>query len=231
VRRISKRRRRTAIGAAILSLGIATTAWAGIPGSNGVISGCYTASSGSLRVIDVESLQRCNSAKEKAIEWNQRGEPGPQGPQGEPGPQGPQGEPGPQGPKGDPGAASAVYTTAGHEFLDGANYKTVVTLDLPSGKFLLTGKGQALNQQETSDVVSCNVYSSVGQHLDSSTTTVPRASLIETDSYGTLAFHRAVELPAPSTIRVECIDGGGTTGIGVSVVLSALSAGSIDVQP
>ena len=222
MRRISRRRRRTAIGAAMLSVGIATTAWAGIPGSNGVISGCYTTASGSLRVIDAERLQRCNSAKEKAIEWNQRGEAGPQGPQGETGPQGPQG---------DPGAASAIYTTAGHEFLNGANYKTVVTLDLPAGKFLLTGKGQALNQQETSDVGSCNVYSSTGGHLDASTTTVPRASLIEAGSYGTLAFHRAVELSAPSTIRVECIDGQGTTGIGASVVPSALSAGSIDVQP
>ncbi len=106
----------------------------------------------------------------------------------------------------------------------------MVTLDLPAGTFLLTGKGQALNQQETSDVVSCNVYSSLGQHLDSSTATVPRASLIETGSYGTLAFNRAVELPTPSTIRVECIDGDGTAGIGASVVLSATSAGSIDVQ-
>ena len=108
-----------------------------------------------------------NSSKEKPITWNQRGEPGPQGPKG---------ESGTQGAKGDPGAATAIYTTSGHEFLDGANYKTVITLDLPAGKFLLTGKGQALNQQETSDVVSCNVYSSAGSHLDSSTTTVPRAS-------------------------------------------------------
>lgn len=202
-----------AIGVVILGLGVATTTWASVPGSTGVISGCYKTASGKLRVIDVENFERCKSASETAISWNQRGEPGP------------------AGPKGDPGAASAVYTTAGHEFLNGANYKTVVTLDLPAGKFLLSGKGQALNQQSTSDHVSCNVRNSAGQNLDSSTVTVPRASLIETFSYGTLAFHRAVELPAPSTIRVECIDASGTAGIGTSVVMSAISAGSVDVQP
>ena len=74
-------------------------------------------------------------------------------------------------PKGDPGAASARYTIAGHEFLNSANYKTVVTLDLPGGKFLLTGKGQANNEQETSDVVSCNVD-------DSATATSARPPLL-----------------------------------------------------
>jgi hypothetical protein len=71
--------RRILIGlTAIVALGVAGgIAYAGIPGGNGVISGCY-AKSGALRVIDSEAGAKC-SALQKPISWNQ------QGPQGQPG--------------------------------------------------------------------------------------------------------------------------------------------------
>jgi hypothetical protein len=82
-------------------------ALAAIPGSDGVIHGCYQKNVGNLRVIDAGGSCR---PSEIAISWNQTGPVGPvgpQGPKGDTGPQGPKGDTGatgPQGPKGDTGA-------------------------------------------------------------------------------------------------------------------------------
>ena len=63
-------------------------AWATIP-ENGVYTGCYLKSGGTLRVIDAS--QKCKTT-ETRITWNQQGQPG------EPGQRGEQGEQGPPGP-------------------------------------------------------------------------------------------------------------------------------------
>src|SRR5919201_194703 len=86
---------------AVLALGGA--AGATIPNSSGTIYGCYSNTSGSLRVIDYPT-QNC-SATETRLPWSQTG------PQGPPGPQGPTGATGPQGPKGDTGATGATGAT------------------------------------------------------------------------------------------------------------------------
>ena len=84
-------------------------AYAAIPGSGGVISGCYEKKTGILRVIDAEAGKTCLSF-ETPISWNQKGPKGDQGahgiqgPQGEKGESGQQGLQGRQGEKGDPGA-------------------------------------------------------------------------------------------------------------------------------
>jgi len=96
-----------AAGVAVLAVG-GGVALATIPGSGGVIRGCYAKYGGSLRVID--SAAACRPT-ENPLSWNQLGQ---QGPQGAPGPQGPagakgdQGAQGAQGPKGDPGATGAA---------------------------------------------------------------------------------------------------------------------------
>ncbi len=82
------RGRRTAVVAAgaACALGVgATVAVAAIPGTDGVIHGCYSNAKGTLRVIDDAS--NCATG-ETRLTWNQKGQPGPQGPQGEPGPAG-----------------------------------------------------------------------------------------------------------------------------------------------
>jgi Collagen triple helix repeat (20 copies) len=87
-----------AIGlAAVVALG-AGIAFAAIPGTDGVIHGCYKAQNGQLRLVD--SASDCRPS-ELSISWNQQG---PQGIQGPPGPKGEQGDPGIQGPPGPPGA-------------------------------------------------------------------------------------------------------------------------------
>jgi hypothetical protein len=87
-----------AVASALLTL--STGAPAAIPGANGVISACYNAASGVLRVID--SAARCGQA-EAALQWNVAGPTGPAGAQGPAGPQGPAGLQGPVGPQGPAG--------------------------------------------------------------------------------------------------------------------------------
>src|SRR4051812_7334770 len=80
-------------------------ALAALPGSGGVITGCYDArfGTGNLRVID--SSKQC-LAGETRLTWNQQGPAGPAGPAGPTGPQGQQGiqgAPGEKGAQGDQG--------------------------------------------------------------------------------------------------------------------------------
>ena len=96
---------------ALLALG-AGMALAALPGSGGVITGCYDArfSTGNLRVID--SAKQCLPG-ETRLTWNQQGPAGPAGAQGATGPAGPAGAAGAagaqgeRGPQGEPGAAGA----------------------------------------------------------------------------------------------------------------------------
>jgi collagen triple helix repeat protein len=66
---------------------------------------CVSLANGKIRLMPVEGC----ADREQAIEWNLRGQPGPEGPQGPAGlqgpqgPQGPQGAQGPQGPQGPQG--------------------------------------------------------------------------------------------------------------------------------
>ena len=80
-----------ALGAATLLVALAGVAWAAIPGSGGVINGCYGKQTGILRVIDGEAGKSCLSF-ETPFNWNQ------QGPKGDPGAPGARGERGPAGP-------------------------------------------------------------------------------------------------------------------------------------
>jgi Collagen triple helix repeat (20 copies) len=86
-------------GASALIFAVAGVAYAAIPGSNGVINGCYEKRTGILRVIDTEAGKRCLSF-ETAISWNQGGPEGPVGDKGPTGDKGPQGDPGVAGDKG-----------------------------------------------------------------------------------------------------------------------------------
>ena len=71
------------LAGAAVAVGLAGTAYATIPGGDGVIHGCFSKSGGTLRVIDA-SVTNCKST-ETALDWNQQGQPGPKGDPGEPG--------------------------------------------------------------------------------------------------------------------------------------------------
>lgn len=84
----------------VVLAGLSALVYAGIPGRDGTITGCYKKESGQLRVVDAKKPCKRN---ERRLTWNQRGRPGPTGPQGERGPQGLQGERGAQGLQGEQG--------------------------------------------------------------------------------------------------------------------------------
>jgi hypothetical protein len=95
-----------AVAVVLVGGGVAVAA---IPGTGDVISGCYSKSNGTLRVVDARD--RCRS-NERRIAWNERGPAGPRGPAGEPGPAGgtgPAGPAGEQGPAGPAGAGVGSY--------------------------------------------------------------------------------------------------------------------------
>ena len=98
-----KKKLATTAGVIAIAAGGAFAAHAAIPGSDGVIHGCY-AHNGQLRVI--ESGQWCKKS-ETALNWNQKGSPGSPGAQGQ------------QGPPGEPGSAFAyAYVENGSLVLD-----------------------------------------------------------------------------------------------------------------
>lgn len=108
MKRGGMRRHWWVVGAVVTAAAATAVAHAAIPGSGGMISGCYQKAQGQLRVIDAEAGDSCR-ASEQALSWGQQG---PQGAQGVPGPAGPQG---PAGPKGDPGSTPtlSLYRVSG----------------------------------------------------------------------------------------------------------------------
>jgi hypothetical protein len=110
------RRRRliTMAAAALLSGAIAAgVSYATIPGPGNVYSACMLKGIGTIRLIDKSLpdsnlMSRCKPSLETEVSWNQKGEPGIQGPVGPAGPQGLRGDQGPQGSKGEAGAAGAA---------------------------------------------------------------------------------------------------------------------------
>jgi hypothetical protein len=127
-----------------LALALALTAgvaYSAIPDSNDVVHGCYDNASGGLRVVDTDAGGVCRGG-ETALDWNQRGPAGVTGAAGPPGPQGP------------PGLATVYGKSAGGPVQlpkKGGETKTVVSMTVPSGSYVITGKavgGFSLNEPD-----------------------------------------------------------------------------------
>ena len=149
----------TALSLVALVVAASGAAYAAIPSADGVIHGCYNASSnpsGQLRVIDAEAGAKCGK-NEKVLDFNQRGpkgDTGPQGPQGVQGPQGDQGPKGdtgatgPAGPAGPAGGVSDAYIAAHTGYVgvpSDLHLHEVLTLSLPAGSYVLMAKGNAVD--------------------------------------------------------------------------------------
>ncbi len=89
------------VAAIAAAVGVATGAYASIPGPGGTVAFCYATKAnggivpGSARIVD--SGEACRFYEARVV-VNQQGQPGPTGPTG---PQGPTGATGPQGSPGD----------------------------------------------------------------------------------------------------------------------------------
>ncbi len=119
-----------ACAAAAATFALATAVQASIPGSNGVIHGCYqfnapNTSKGVLRVIDADRGEGCRF-NEHPLSWNQRGVTGPTGATGLTGASGPKGATGPTG----PGAVESIGTKT----LKADIGEYALVLDCPQGQ-------------------------------------------------------------------------------------------------
>jgi hypothetical protein len=104
IKALGRRGARMLLIATALLAGAAGVALATIPGSGGVINGCYEKRTGILRVIDAEAGKTCLSF-ETPISWNQRGQDGAPGPAGADGRDGAPGPPGADGTDGQDGVS------------------------------------------------------------------------------------------------------------------------------
>ncbi len=86
--------------------GAVSLTWAAIPGTDGVISSCYSQSTATWRPIDYPT-QKCKNGETRLF-WSQTGPQGPTGPEGPTGPAGATGAAGPAGPTGPAGATGAT---------------------------------------------------------------------------------------------------------------------------
>lgn len=209
------RKRITIIAAALVAAGVAAVgvAYGGIPGTGGVIHGCYTPTSGGLRVID--NTQTTCKAPEKALDWNQTGPPGPKGDQGLPGPKGDQGVPGPKGDTGPPGTSgvSHAYSTGqnegwagtgpvcnpGHSFPTPIDY-----LSVPAGSYVVWATGDTNKTDDGDDWGDFSLVAN-GQLIQEATVPAAQADGVPYALQGT------VTLTSPGTIVVGC-----TAGVGYS---------------
>jgi hypothetical protein len=115
-----------ALFAAVAAIAVGAV-YASIPSPEGEITGCYSRSGGSLRVIDA-SVTNCKQAESKLV-WSTQGEPGPAGPAG---PTGPQGDPGA------PGPAWSVYIVSSSEDIAGFTHH-LFTRSCQAGDIALSG--------------------------------------------------------------------------------------------
>lgn len=102
-RRRHMRRAACAIATVVVVAGVGI-AYASVPGSDGVIHGCYATKGGTLRLVD-SATPTCGKG-ELAIQWNQtgpQGQPGTDGTDGTNGIDGTNGAPGQTGPQGPAG--------------------------------------------------------------------------------------------------------------------------------
>ena len=184
----------------VLAVAFAGVAWAGIPGSDGVINSCYNASSnpsGQLRVIDAAAGAKC-AKNEKALTFNQIG------PKGDQGVQGIQGIPGVAGVQGIPGAAGkdgadGTDGTNGSNGTDGtsdvhqasSSSDGPLSVSVPAGKYLVVGDARVdLSDTDYQDAV-CSLQGTV-------------VAIERTNGETNIPIMGTVDLASPGTITLDC---------------------------
>jgi len=190
--------RRTAIFLAVgaAAFGVASGVYAAIPDASGVIHGCYSKSSGQLRVIDTAKSQKC-ATSEVGLNWNQTGPKGATGPQGAIGPPGPAGV-----------SAGFSRLLAGPINIPDAA-APLVTLPLPSGKYFVRAKLAVSNlsaEPETAGTVDCSLVAGsdsdgVPLYLDSASAGVPSPTRV-------LSFELAHTFDTGGNAVLQCGDSG-----------------------
>jgi len=179
-----------AIAALVVALG--GVAYATIPGSDGVIHGCYLKAVGSLRVIDPSTGQHC-TAVETPIQWNQTG------------PQGPQGATGPTGPVGpsDVFFKDGGLVTIPDNPLPGAEPIVVTLTNLPPGQYLVQADVQLHTATHT--VFDCRYIDATGlPHNDVEETAEPQPPGSD-EVMTAMPMLFTVDLPNGGNVPIQCV--------------------------
>lgn len=121
--------------ALVLVLALAGAAWAAIPGPEGIIHGCYSRSTGSLRVINTSVHAKC-TRKEHELNWAEQGPAGPRGGGGAKGATGPRGSTGAAGASGPPGPSNAFAGTQTGELELSPARQVLTSIALAPGKYM-----------------------------------------------------------------------------------------------
>ena len=172
----------------------AAVAFGAIPDSNGVIHGCYTTATGSLRVVNASS--EC-FVTETALDWGAQGPAGATGSQGVQGVAGAQGATGAQGPQGPIGPSDAFASSTLRAVRVGRSPKTMERLDLDAGAHMLVAKVGLSQLARRSTRVVCTL--SVGTALDRST-----VRLVPAPAAATMHLLLTADPGAPAAALVRC---------------------------
>ena len=196
--------------AAVVTLGMAGVAGAAvIPGTDGLIHGCYQRITGQLRVVDEGT--RC-LALEQPVQWNQTGPQGPQGVQGVPGPQGetgpegprgltgPEGPRGPAGPKGDPGFSDAYTGVQANRINVNGSLVPIVSVNVPAGAYMIQAKASVLLSDDTESVGWCELLENGARGADTSWWGFTDDPFEKT----TVPLMTAASYAQPTTITLTC---------------------------
>lgn len=205
-----------------MALLIAAITYGSIPGPNGVITGCYNAVSGNLRLID-SSVTTCKTGETK-LTWSQTG---PQGPAGTPGAPGAPGQPGEPGPPGPAGPSHAYFTTGDPRnpvvTLTQSTTTPIAQLTVPAGSYIIdakvvvTGNGTAtglsafLSYDPTTSAVSDSANGFVG----------PSTSL-------PMLIHDAQTFAASTTMYLFCPTSSTASAQGTNMMIRATLVGGIN---
>lgn len=183
---------------------------------------------GSFRARFVGASVPCKKT-ETRVTWNIAGPAGPEGPTGPQGPIGPEGPTGPAGPEGPTGPQESLnaYHSSLAETTFGTGWSTpdLITLTLPAGKYLVSGKAVVQNTS-SAQLVQCALRDTVTDYDDAF------ASLGDTGPNGdfaTLALQTAFEPSATATVGLACTSAAGPARA-ASVKLTAITVGGLQAQ-
>ncbi|HPE14188.1 MAG: hypothetical protein H6524_12195 [Actinobacteria bacterium] len=190
----------------------ATSAPTKIPDSNtGVITACMKKKTGKVRFINAQKGKTCTK-KEKKVTFNQAG------------PQGEQGPAGAQGPIG-PSKAYVNSTNPWIGFVVPSTGKTVASLSLPAGNYVLAGQATLLRTQGGTTGMSCEFKSAVG-----TLTSKPGWATVDLNESEVVSLTGTLTTDGNTGVDVVCkASGADAVALGGGVI-TATEVGAVAVQ-
>jgi hypothetical protein len=141
------------------------------------------------------------------------------GAQGQPGVQGQRGLPGVPGPR----AAFTAYTpTLGYVNFAGT-WKSIGTISLPAGSYVVFAKGWAENLDQTNSAYIQCMLAAGGDTDETATQLAPASNIVAKDS---LALNMVHVFAAPGSANLSCIANGSSSAEIFDVRITAIQVGS-----